>query len=44
MEGDMLGFERAGWHLVWGNIVVFAIVCAITLAAGGLDASAAMIG
>jgi hypothetical protein len=44
MGGDMLGFERAGWQLVWGNIAVFAIVCAITLVIGGLDASAAMFG
>jgi hypothetical protein len=36
----MTGFERAGW-LAWGNIVVFAIVCAVTLVLG-IDPSAAM--
>ena len=40
----MIGFERAGWHLAWGNIAIFAIVCGITLVFGGLDPSAAMNG
>jgi len=41
---DMIGFERGGWHLAWGNCAVFAIVCGITLAFGGIDPSVAIIG
>ena len=40
----MTGFEYGGWHLAWGNIAIFAIVGGITLALGGLDPSAAMVG
>jgi hypothetical protein len=36
-ERDMIGFERAGWLLAYGNFAVFAIVCGITLICGGLD-------
>jgi hypothetical protein len=38
----MAAFDRNDW-LVWGNIAVFAIVCAVTLMTGA-DASAAMLG
>jgi hypothetical protein len=40
----MAGFERSGWQFAWGNLAVFAIVCAITLVVGGLDPLAAIIG
>jgi hypothetical protein len=33
----MIGFERAGWHLAWGNLAVFAVVCGIAFGLGGID-------
>jgi hypothetical protein len=35
--------ETTGWAIACGNFAVFALVCAITLTFGGLDA-VAMIG
>jgi len=43
-KGDDMVGEHAGWHLAWGNIAIFAIVCGITLVIGGIDPSAVMIG
>ena len=43
--GDYVsGFERAGWQLMWGNMVVFAVVCAFIFVVGGLDPMAAVAG
>ena len=36
----MVGFEKTGWLLAYGNFVVFAIVCGITLVFGGFDPAA----
>jgi hypothetical protein len=38
----MTGIEKAGWNLACGNLAIFAIVCAVTLIFGGVDASAMM--
>jgi len=40
----MVGFEGGAWPFAWGNLAVFAIVCGITLALGGIDPSAALVG
>jgi len=40
----MIGFGPAGWQIMRANFAVFAIVCAMTIAFGGMDPSAAMIG
>ena len=39
-----MGFERAGLQLMWGNLMVFAFVVAITLAIDGFDPTVAMMG
>jgi len=39
----MIGFERAGWHLAWGNLAIFAIVCGIAFSLGGIDPATALI-
>jgi len=44
MGDDMVGFERGGWQFAWGNLAVFGIVCAITLALGGVDPLVAIVG
>ena len=36
----MIGFEKAGWLLAYGNLAVFAVICAITFGLGGLDPAA----
>jgi hypothetical protein len=33
-----------GWHIACWNLAIFAIICAMTLVLGGLDASAMMVG
>ncbi len=30
----MIGFERIGWTLMCGNLVVFAMACAMTMVLG----------
>jgi hypothetical protein len=42
-EGDMDRAE-SGWHIACWNLTIFAIICAMTIAIGGLDAAAMMVG
>ena len=39
----MMRFEPAGWHLAWGNLAVFAIVCGIAFGLGAIDPWAGVI-
>ncbi|MEA2913681.1 MAG: hypothetical protein QOJ15_5762 [Bradyrhizobium sp.] len=40
----MVGADRIGWKLMWGNMAVFAIAIVATLVFGAIEPALALVG